>query len=101
MAARTTGRMTGQFHLVADPALSAVCEDLAIAATQEKPATEVPERRLTELLADASEFFEDNYWNSENSRAAREVLAAQGVDEKVIRRFGVGYAPVGEDEMMD
>jgi hypothetical protein len=29
------------------------------------------------------------------------VLAAQGVDEKVIRRFGVGYAPVGEDEMMD
>ncbi|HEX5822626.1 MAG TPA: hypothetical protein VFY30_12745, partial [Solirubrobacterales bacterium] len=32
--------------------------------------------------------------------AAREVLAGHGLDEKVIRRFGVGYAPVGPDELI-
>jgi hypothetical protein len=28
------------------------------------------------------------------------VLAGHGIDEKTIRRFGVGYAPVGPDELM-
>jgi hypothetical protein len=32
--------------------------------------------------------------------AARKVLAEEGIDDKTLRRFGVGYAPVGPDEMM-
>src|SRR5436190_13372197 len=62
---------------------------------------EVPERRLAELLADAAEFFEANYWDSESSRAARDALARHGLDDKVIRHFGVGYAPVGSDATME
>ena len=66
--------------------------------TQVKPVTD---DRLAELLADAGEFFEDYLWNSDASDAARHVLAGDGLDDKVIRRFGVGYAPVGPDELMD
>lgn len=65
--------------------------------TQMKPATDA---RLAELLADAGEFFESYLWESAAADAAREVLAGHGLDEKVIRRFGVGYAPVGPDELI-
>lgn len=65
--------------------------------TQVKPATDA---RLAELLADAGEFFESYLWESAAADAAREVLAGHGLDEKVIRRFGVGYAPVGPDELI-
>ena len=65
--------------------------------TQEKPVTEV---RLAELLADAGEFFEDYLWESDRAGAARAVLDGHGLDEEVIRRFGVGYAPIGPDELM-
>lgn len=65
--------------------------------TQMKPATDA---RLAELLADAGEFFESYLWESEAADAAREVLAGHGLDEKVIRRFEVGYAPVGPDELI-
>ena len=65
--------------------------------TQVKPATDA---RLAELLADAGEFFESYLWESEAADAAREVLAGHGLDEKVIRRFEVGYAPVGPDELI-
>lgn len=65
--------------------------------TQVKPATDA---RLAELLADAGEFFESYLWESAAADAAREVLAGHGLDEKVIRRFEVGYAPVGPDELI-
>ncbi len=65
--------------------------------TQVKPGTD---DRLAELLADAGEFFEDYLWSSDRAEAARQVLAGHGLDEKVIRRFGVGYAPVGPDELI-
>ncbi len=65
--------------------------------TQEKPITEV---RLAELLADAGEFFEDYLWDSDRAEAARAVLDGHGLDKNVIRLFGVGYAPVGPDELM-
>jgi hypothetical protein len=65
------------------------------------PSQAVAEDRLEDLLADASEFFEDYFWNSDAADAARKVLAGDGLEDKVIRRFGVGYAPVGPDEMMD
>ena len=65
--------------------------------TQEKPVTD---DRLAELLEDACRFFEDYLWDSDAAGAARKALADRGLDEKVIRRFGVGYAPVGPDELM-
>jgi DNA primase len=56
--------------------------------------------RLADLLTDAGEFFEDYFWNSDAADAARKVLAGDGLEDEVIRRFGVGYAPVGPDELM-
>ncbi len=65
--------------------------------TQVKPVTD---DRLVELLADAGDFFESYLWESEAAHAARAILAEHDLDEKVIRRFGVGYAPVGPDELL-
>jgi DNA primase catalytic core, N-terminal domain len=65
--------------------------------TQVKPATD---NRLAELMTDAGAFFEDYLWESDAAGAARQVLAGHGLEDKLIRRFGVGYAPVGPDELM-
>ena len=54
----------------------------------------ISEDRLEELLADASEFFADHLWETDTGRAARDALAAQGLEEKIVRAFGVG-PPVG------
>jgi hypothetical protein len=61
----------------------------------------VEEGRLEALLADAAAFFESHLWESPTSEKARAALAAEGLDEKVIRTFGVGYAPVGHRELLD
>lgn len=57
------------------------------------------EQRVEELLADAGEFFEAYLWESESCRAARAALSKQDLDEEVIRAFGIGYAPIGPDEL--
>jgi len=57
--------------------------------------------RTAELLADAGQFFEARLWEDETSEKAREALAKEGLDEKVIRAFGVGYAPVGHNELLE
>src|SRR4051794_17597516 len=62
---------------------------------------ELTDERLAEVLADAGAFFEARLWDDETSAKARDVLAAEGIDEKVIRAFGVGYAPVGPQELLD
>jgi DNA primase catalytic core, N-terminal domain len=61
----------------------------------------VSEDRIGELLKDAGAFFEGHLWESPTSEKARVALAKEGLDEKVIRAFGVGYAPVGPDELMN
>jgi hypothetical protein len=61
----------------------------------------VAEDRLEALLSDASGFFESRLWESPTSEKARTALSDQGLDEKVIRAFGVGYAPVGPDELLE
>jgi len=53
------------------------------------------------LLADAAGFFEACLWDSPSGSAARATLAAADLDEEVIREFGVGFSPIGPDEMMD
>lgn len=66
--------------------------------TQVKPVTE---DRLAQLLADAGAFFEARLWEDETSGKARDALAREGIEEKVIRAFGVGYAPVGERDLLE
>ncbi len=81
-------------------AVKPVWEDQYIATRQDTRITGLAEERLEALLTDAGDFFEDCLWESETSAVAREVLANEGLDEKVIRAFGVGYAPVGPDQLM-
>jgi hypothetical protein len=77
-----------------------VWEDSTIEATKEIQAREVAERRLEGLLTDACEFFEAYLWESGTASGARVALAELGLDEEVIRAFGVGWAPVGPDLLM-
>ena len=57
--------------------------------------------RAREALADAGSFLERYLWEAETCRAARESLFEKGLSEKTIRAFGVGYAPVGPDELFE
>lgn len=61
----------------------------------------VEEERLEQLLADAADFFEAFLWESATGSPARERLASEGLDEEIIRAFGVGYAPIGPVELMN
>src|SRR5215210_8530219 len=72
-----------------------------MAATQETQASEVGRDRLAELLADAGAFFEAYLWEAETAEPGRRALAKRGLEGGTIRAFGVGYAPVGPDELMN
>jgi DNA primase catalytic core, N-terminal domain len=57
--------------------------------------------RLHELLAAAGTFFEAHLWESKTAREAHLALAREGLEEDVIRAFGVGYAPVSAQLSME
>jgi hypothetical protein len=78
-----------------------VWKDRQIVVTEDRQGRAVADDRLEELLSDASEFFESHLWDSATSERARAALADQGLDEKVIRAFGVGYAPVGHNTLLE
>jgi hypothetical protein len=80
--------------------LTGVWEHLRIEAAWETQAREVAEDRIELLLADAATFFEAFLWESAAGSAARDLLADEGLDEEVIRAFGVGYAPIRPDQLM-
>ena len=71
-----------------------------MSATQEMQAAEVGEDRLGQLMADAGEFLEAYLWGTERAGPGRDALARRGLEDEVIREFGVGYAPVGPDELI-
>jgi DNA primase catalytic core, N-terminal domain len=50
---------------------------------------------------DAAAFFETHLWDSSSGSAARDVMARQGLEEETIRSFGVGFAPIGPDVLMN
>ena len=81
--------------------LTAVCEHLSIEAAQEIREREVKDDRLASLLEDAAQFFERHLWGSSAADTAHDLLAREGLDEKVLRDFGVGYAPVRPQELLD
>jgi hypothetical protein len=63
-------------------------------------AREGADHRSADLLTAAAAFFEAHLWEASGS-AAREVLAKEGLEEETIRAFGVGFAPIGPDVLMN
>ncbi len=63
---------------------------------EEDPQAEEGRRRrdrLMRLLDRTATFYARYLWDSAEARAARDHLAARGLDEQVLRAFRVGYAP--------
>ncbi len=63
---------------------------------EEDPRAEEDRRRrdrLMRLLDRTATFYARYLWDSAEARAARDHLAARGLDEQVLRAFRVGYAP--------
>jgi hypothetical protein len=81
--------------------LSTVWEHPCIEAAPRIQAREAAEDRIKSLLADAGEFFEAFLWESTAGSPARDLLEREGIDEEVVRAYGVGYAPIRPDELME
>jgi hypothetical protein len=64
-------------------------------------AREGAEDRIADLLMDAAAFFETHLWESDSGSAARELLAKERLEQEILRAFGVGFAPIGPDVLMD
>jgi|Deesub1362B_J571_1020462.scaffolds.fasta_scaffold02787_4 DNA primase len=71
---------------------------------------EIPERRefseaekrklrLYDVNAFARSFFEKNFWG-EAGREARQYMMNRGFSEETLRRFGIGFAPEGWDNLI-
>jgi DNA primase len=56
--------------------------------------------RLWELLERTAKFYERYLWESPKAEKARGYLAARGLGEDVLRRFGVGMAPSPWDQVL-
>jgi hypothetical protein len=61
----------------------------------------VKDARVEELLADAGAYLEWCLSDTASGAAANETLVAEGIEDRVIREFGIGFAPVGPDEYMN
>src|SRR4051794_26474270 len=70
---------------------------------QEDPQAEERRRRrerLLTLVERATAYYERVFWESAEAGKAREYLAGRGLDEDVLKRFRVGYAPSAWDSVM-
>jgi len=56
--------------------------------------------RLWELLERTAKFYERYLWESPKAERARTYLAERGLEEDVLRRFGVGMAPSPWDQVL-
>lgn len=56
--------------------------------------------RLRALLSRAQQFYESYLWKAGEAAGAREYLAGRGLEESVLREFGVGYAPAAGDKLI-
>ncbi|MCR5260870.1 MAG: DNA primase [Candidatus Gastranaerophilales bacterium] len=52
-----------------------------------------------EAMKKASEFFTENLFNSPDAEFAREYLKKRSISDEVIKKYGLGYAPKGYDEL--
>jgi DNA primase len=70
---------------------------------REDPRAEEARRRrerLGELLERTAAFYVGFLWESEKAAKAREYLAGRGLDEEVLREFGIGFAPSAWDQVL-
>jgi DNA primase len=58
------------------------------------------EARLQALLERTCGYYERYLWESEEAAKARDYLAGRGLEEAVLRRFRVGYAPSAYDRVL-
>ncbi|HKZ07873.1 MAG TPA: DNA primase [Methylomirabilota bacterium] len=85
----------------------------AVRALAERSGVEIPTERaerapdgrlegLRAVMTRAAQFFADSLWAPGDPGAdkARRYLAGRGVDDAVARRFGLGYAPEGWDNLL-
>jgi DNA primase len=85
----------------------------AVRALAERAGVELPTERaeraqdgrfegLRAVMARAAQFFADALWAPGDPGAdkARRYLAGRGVDDEIARRFGLGYAPEGWDNLL-
>jgi DNA primase len=56
--------------------------------------------RLLELLARTAAYYERYLWESNEAAGARAYLAERGLQEELLRRFRVGYAPSAWDRVL-
>jgi DNA primase len=56
--------------------------------------------RLYELLERTCVYYERYLWEADEAARARDYLAGRGLDETVLRRFRVGYAPSAWDRIL-
>ena len=56
--------------------------------------------RLHALLTRAARYYANYLWDSREAAPARSYLAGRGLEEGVLRDFGVGYAPKAWDRMI-
>ena len=56
--------------------------------------------RLGEVLDRTAEFYASYLWDSGEGAKARAYLASRGLEEEVLRAFGVGYAPSAWDRVL-
>src|ERR671934_265052 len=69
---------------------------------QEDPAAERRRQRrerLLKLVARAAAYYARYLWESSEARLARDYLAGRGLQEDVLRKFRVGYAPSAWDKV--
>lgn len=78
-----------------------VWQDQCIAVALKRQGSAAADARPHELTSAAAEFFEAHLWESGKTGRAHDALADKGLNEKVIRAFGVGYAPVGPHDLID
>jgi DNA primase len=70
---------------------------------QEDPRAEArrqQRRRLEQLLERAASFYASYLWESQEGGKARAYLDERGLEEEVLRDFGVGYAPSAWDKIL-
>ncbi|MFI4993824.1 MAG: DNA primase [Solirubrobacterales bacterium] len=56
--------------------------------------------RLLQLLSRTAEYYERYLWESTEAAKARDYLRERGLEEEILREFGVGYAPSAWDRVL-
>jgi DNA primase len=86
-------------------AVESLAERYGVELTRENEDPRAEERRrrkarLWELLERTAKFYERYLWEAPKAERAQNYLAARGLGEEVLRRFGVGMAPSAWDQVL-